>query len=191
MKQSEIINVNDIICFHCQSKNTLKHGKSSNNTQRYKCKDCSKTFSFKLFNSGKNELSELTETYLNGSTIREIAYNIHCSVIRLNHKIRKFLTDCPKWEDYLDSNTNSKNLKVVYLTSKKFAVKNNQTKSNYMYLLIAEDVLSSVVIGFDIVADDNEISWSNLLNRTNKRAYEISQFLFNGNLSLPDEWIKI
>lgn len=34
----------DIVCPHCKSENTMKHGKY-NNVQRYRCKDCNKTFS--------------------------------------------------------------------------------------------------------------------------------------------------
>jgi transposase-like protein len=173
-------------CFFCNSLNIVKHGKSNQGISRFRCKDCSKTFNNSTHTFRNENISEYCENYLKGSTLRNLAIQSHTSVIRLNKKIRTFLSTCPDWETYLDKNVLSKKLKVVYLSGKKFASRNNKDGSNYIYLATAIDALSSLVIGYEIGFEDSEIVWSKLISRLSLRNYECGQFVSNGNSNIEN-----
>ena len=33
-----------VLCRHCQSRNVIRHGKDGNGVQRFRCRDCARTF---------------------------------------------------------------------------------------------------------------------------------------------------
>jgi transposase-like protein len=64
----------EILCFYCCSNNLQKNGKSSNGTQRWRCKDCKKYFQreyrYNAYVHGiKDKIIEMT---LNSNGVRDI-----------------------------------------------------------------------------------------------------------------------
>lgn len=71
-------------CSYCRSINLVKHGLSKTYLQRYKCKDCGKTFQLtfekKAYQQGIKE--QIIEMSLNGSGTRDIARVLGVDKIR-------------------------------------------------------------------------------------------------------------
>jgi len=71
-------------CLHCQSEEVIRHGKSSNGKQRFRCLNCecpSQTFSLDSTYPGhKREVKQqIVDMTLNGSGIRDVARVLHVS----------------------------------------------------------------------------------------------------------------
>ena len=76
-------------CTHCGSSKYIKNGvyKSS---QRYRCKDCNKTFSDKVRKFTYADKERFLEMYLNNVGIRKAAKLLGCSSSLLVRWVREF-----------------------------------------------------------------------------------------------------
>ena len=171
-------------CINCGSKNVIKHGVTIKGSPRFRCRDCEKTWVENNIKVFKPEVNILTEEYLKGQTFRELVNLYKTAPIRINQKVRAYLSQCPNWEEYIDKLTDEKQIPVIYLTGKSFACSAAHTDDNSMYLALAVDLMSSLVIGFELGQKDNIEVWDNLISRLSKRGYKASSFMSNGNLSI-------
>lgn len=67
-----------IACPHCDSEDLVKNGHSENETQRYRCKTCRKSFQWEYrYRAWLPEVKEqIVEQTLNSSGIRDISRNL-------------------------------------------------------------------------------------------------------------------
>lgn len=168
-------------CPFCNSEKVIKHGKTSTGNPRYRCQQCKHTWVDKGITYIKPRISDLTEKYLEGATFRELAPLYHTSPLRINQKIRSFLLGCPNWEDYLDACTDIHKTSMIYLVGKSFSASKKLTGSNTMYLAMAVDALSTVVLGFQTAESDGIQVWSKLLARLHERKISTNNFMTNGS----------
>lgn len=180
-----------ILCVKCGSDEVIKHGTNNTGGVRMRCKSCQKTWTFNKLKQPKPDINVLTEMYLLGATIRDIVPIYNSSPHRINQKIRNSLAITPNWEDYLDSTSKNKKSDVVYLLGKSFACNYqieeidenhiSDNSNNSMYMAIAVDGLSSMIIGYEVGNSESPELWNNLFGRLNKRGYESKSFMSNGN----------
>lgn len=175
-----------VVCIYCKSTKVIKHGKTSTGNPRYRCRNCSKTWVEVKNDIVRPELSEIVIEYLNGKTCRELVGTYMSSPLRINQKIREFLAGCPNWEEYLDLVHPEHDVRLVYLFGKSFSCACRGAKNNSMYLALAVDALSSVVIGYEIGSKDNKATWINLLDRLNCRAVRVGTFMTNGSKHIEE-----
>ncbi len=168
-------------CPYCNSTKSIKHGKTSTGSPRYRCQSCSRTWIDKINYYNKPDIVTISEQYLAGATTRELAPIYHSSPLRVNQKIRSFLQGCPNWEDYLDTCTSRHRTSLIYLVGKEFSASKKITGSNSMYLALAIDALSSVVLGYQIAEKDSIKIWSKLLARMLERKIPCNNFMANGS----------
>ena len=81
-------------CPHCHSTNIIKHGKSSNGKQPYRCcnPDCLRaTFSLNLDYRGRDAKikQKIVEMKLNGTTVREISRVLGISTATVVKELKK------------------------------------------------------------------------------------------------------
>ena len=81
-------------CPHCQSSEVVRHGKSSNGKERFRCLEAEcpyQTFSLNLAYPGRNREAkqQITEITLNGSGVRDIARVLHISTSTGIQKLKK------------------------------------------------------------------------------------------------------
>jgi transposase-like protein len=96
-----MIHYQTIHCFHCQSTDLQKNGKSPEGTQRWYCKVCKKYFRLEYqYNACKPEVkAQITEMTLNGSGVRDIgrvlgiSKDTVCSDLKKNSKNEPLLFD--------------------------------------------------------------------------------------------------
>ena len=64
-----------IKCIHCQGTNLVKNGHSENGTQRWRCRECTKSFQLDYhYNAHKPGVkTQITELTLNSSGVRDIS----------------------------------------------------------------------------------------------------------------------
>ena len=84
-------------CVHCSNENVNKFGKQASGAQRYKCKDCLKTFQDNYANIGAKPETKLliVKMSLNGSGIRDISRVLSVSqgtVLTTLKKLKTFLS---------------------------------------------------------------------------------------------------
>jgi transposase-like protein len=83
-------------CIVCDSEDVVKNGKQASGKQRYKCKDCGKTFQNNYTNKGAKPETKLMiiKMSLNGSGIRDISRVLGIStntVLDVLKKLKNFL----------------------------------------------------------------------------------------------------
>jgi transposase-like protein len=81
-------------CSHCQSEEVIRHGKSSNGKQRFRCLnlDCPyQTFSLDCAYPGrKREVKrQIVDMTLNGSGVRDVARVLHVSTATVLQELKK------------------------------------------------------------------------------------------------------
>ncbi len=81
-------------CPDCHGTNVIKHGKSSNGKQRYRCcnRDCFRvTFSLNLDYPGRDAKTKqkIVEMKLNGNTVREISRVLNISTTTVVKELKK------------------------------------------------------------------------------------------------------
>lgn len=187
------------ICIYCKSNKIIKHGSTATGNKRYRCRVCSKTWVDEKFDIKRPEFHEIVEAYLNGRTYRDLVELYHTSPLRINQKIRLFLNDCPDWEEYLDVCVPNHRTILVYLVGKSFSCSTKTGKNNSMYVVMAIDALSTVVLGMQIGAKDSKSLWNEMLSRLKKRNISVPTFMTNGSkhiedavrISYPDSAIRI
>ena len=137
-------------CQYCRSRKVIKHGKTSTGNPRFRCRVCGKTWVLERNDPVRPHISDVTEAYLYGRTCRDLVSIYRSSPLRINQKIREFLNGCPRWEDYLDATVKNHEPRVVQLFGRTFSCSCNNSKSNTMFLAIAVDALSSLIVCFEI-----------------------------------------
>lgn len=173
-------------CIYCNSSKVIKHGKTSTGNRRYRCRNCGKTWVLEKTETVRPDIADIVKAYLNGRTCRDLVSVYHSSPLRINQKIREFLEGCPHWEDYLDACMIKQEPKLVYLIGKKFSCSCNGSKDNTMYLAMAVDALSSVVLGYEIGEKESGGVWLTLLDRLNCRSILVQSFMANGSRDIED-----
>ena len=181
-------------CITCGSEKIIKHGKTANGTIRLRCKDCNKTWAANKMREPKPDIHLLTEKYLNGLTFRELVPFYHSSPLRINQKIRETLAKSPDWETYLDTVSHQKNSDIIYLLGKSFACNfhpdGNEGEDNYMYLAIAVDGLSSMIVSYEIDTAETPQLWDRMFERMKSRGITSKIFMSNGNKNIVDATAK-
>lgn len=168
-------------CVFCKSQKVIKHGKTSTGNRRYRCRVCGKTWVQEKMETVRPDLPDIVELYLKGRTYRDLVSIYHSSPLRINQKIREFLEGCPDWEDYLDSCIDKHEPRLIYLVGKEFSCACKGAKSNKMYLALAVDALSTVVIGYEIDVKESKTVWLHLLDRLNCRGVLCPTFMAIGS----------
>ena len=159
-----------LVCPFCHSSRIVKHGRTSANTLRYRCLSCKRTWVKDGCSRPGPDLGALAESYLSGSSYRDLRSLYRSSPIRINQKLREYLDACtPKHES-----------RLIHLVGRKFKAKVNDSGEHSMYLALAIDALSTVVLGFEIGDCESENVWLSLLDRMNCRGFACPTFMSYG-----------
>ena len=83
-----------VLCSHCQSREVVRHGKSTNGKQRFRCleSECTyQTFSLNIAYPGRNRevKQQIVEMTLNGSGVQDIARVLHISTSTVIRELKK------------------------------------------------------------------------------------------------------
>jgi len=168
-------------CIYCKSFKVIKHGKTSNGNSRYRCRVCGKTWVLEKAETIRPDISDIAEAYLSGRTYRDLVAVYHSSPLRINQKIREFLEGCPHWEEYLDACVEKHEPRLIYLVGREFSCACRGSNNNRMYLAMAIDGLSSIVLGYEIDSKESNNVWLSLLDRMNCRGIVCPTFMGNGS----------
>ncbi len=173
-------------CIYCKSSKVIKHGKTTTGNPRFRCRSCGKTWVLEKNEPIRPDIADITEAYLNGRTCRDLVSIYHSSPLRINQKIREFLEGVPHWEDYLDASIQKHEPRLVFLIGRNFSCSVPGSKSNSMYLALAVDALSTMVLGYEIGKAENRNIWMQLLDRMNCRGFVCPSFMSNGSRNIED-----
>jgi transposase-like protein len=176
----------NLVCPFCHSPKVVKHGKTSANKLRLRCISCKRTWVKDGVNRQCPDFGRLTEAYLSGSSYRDLRSFYRSSPIRINQKIREYLEGCPSWEEYLDACTSKHESRLIHLVGKKFKASAGENDEHTMYLALAIDALSTVVLGFEIGECESENVWLSLLDRMNCRGIVCPTFMSYGFRIIED-----
>ncbi|MFP4527069.1 MAG: hypothetical protein ACLFQX_00850 [Candidatus Kapaibacterium sp.] len=173
-------------CQFCRSSKVIKHGKTTTGNPRFRCRNCGRTWVLEKNDPVRPDISDITEAYLSGRTCRDLVSIYHSSPLRINQKIREFLEGCPTWEQYLDACHRRHEPRLVNLIGRSFSCACNGSRNNKMFLAMAVDALSSVVLGFEIARSESRAVWLNLLDRMNCRGMICPSFMANGSRQIEE-----
>jgi hypothetical protein len=174
-------NAPEIRCPFCNSLRIIKHGRTSTNNQRFRCRNCQKTWVQNKIEKIVPDFGALTEAYLGGLSYRDLRAIYPNSPSRINQKIRKYLLDCANWEDYLDTSSPKHESRLIHLVGTKFNCTSKDNDDNCMFLAMAIDALSTVVLGFEIGTEESMDVWVGLLDRINCRGIICPTFMSYGS----------
>lgn len=174
------------LCPFCHSSKVVRHGKTSANNLRYRCISCKKTWVGSGHDKCCPDFGELAEAYLTGSTYRDLRSAYRSSPIRINQKIREYLCGCSSWEEYLDACTPKHESRLIHLVGRKFKANAGDATEHSMYLALAVDALSTVVLGYEIGESESEEMWTALLDRMNCRGIVCPTFMSYGFKAVED-----
>ncbi len=177
-------------CPYCNSTRIIKHGMTSANIQRYRCLFCHKTWVQNKLEKHQPDIGALTEAYFSGYSYRDLRAIYQSSPIRINQKIREYLLGCASWEEYLDACTPKHEARLIHLVGKNFKCNCGGNKEHSMFLALAIDALSTVVLGFELGKRDSTEVWTRLLDRMNCRGFVCPTFMSYGFKTI-DEALKI
>lgn len=170
----------DLACPYCHSSRVVKHGRTSARNVRYRCIFCKKTWVQNKVNQPRPDFALLTEAYLTGYSYRDLRLIYRSSPIRINEKIREYLQYCPSWEDYLDACQSKYQPRVIHLVGCRLKCKSSNSMDHSVYLALAIDALSTVVLGFELGSDESKDVWLRLLDRLNCRGIICPTFITYG-----------
>jgi len=176
----------EIKCPHCNSLRVIKHGKSSTNNPRYRCRYCHKTWVESKLTKEVPDFGALTEAYLGGFSYRDLRLIYPNSPTRINQKVRKYLLGCAHWEEYLDACSAKHESRLIHLVGTKFNCSSQDSNENCMFLALAIDALSTVVLGFEIGKKESQELWVTLLDRMNCRGILCPTFMSYGSKLIED-----
>lgn len=174
-------NETDCRCPYCNSARIIKHGRTSTNNPRFRCLFCHKTWVQSKLEKCNPDFGALTEAYLSGYSYRDLRSIYPNSPTRINQKIRKYLLGCSKWEDYLDACSPKHEARLIHLVGTKFNCTSTESDENCMFLAMAIDALSTVVLGFEIGEKESKDVWVSLLDRMNCRGIICPTFMSYGS----------
>ncbi len=175
-----------VVCPFCHSSKVVKHGKTSANNLRYRCIRCKKTWVKNPPRRQTPNFGRLAKEYLGGCSYRDLRSVYQSSPIRINQKIREYLGGCSFWEDYLDACTPKHESRLIHLVGEKFKANSDDSNGHSMYLAMAIDALSTVVLGFEIGECESEDIWITLLDRLNCRGVVCPTFMSYGFKVIED-----
>jgi transposase-like protein len=173
-------------CIYCKSSKVIKHGKTTTGNPRFRCRTCNRTWVLEKNEPLRPDVADITEAYLNGRTCRDLVGIYHSSPLRINQKIREFLAGCPNWEEYLDTCVEKHEPRLIYLIGRTFSSASEGSRNNTMFLGMAVDALSTVVLGYEIGKAETYNLWLTLLDRLNCRGVVCPSFMSNGTKSIED-----
>ena len=176
----------ELVCIYCRSTQVIRHGKTSTGNKRYRCRTCGKTWVLEKKEVNRPPVSVLVEEYLQGKTCRDLVELFHSSPLRVNQKVREYLQGVPNWENYLDTVLQNRSLRLVYLVGKPFACACKGTSNNSMFLAMAIDSLSNVIVGYQIGQKDSLDTWEILLDRMKTRGIKPITFMTNGSKHIEE-----
>ncbi|MCL4538659.1 MAG: transposase [Bacteroidetes bacterium] len=176
----------DLVCPFCHSSKVVKHGKTSANKLRYRCTCCKRTWVKNGVDRQSPDFGGLAGAYLSGSSYRDLRSVYRSSPIRINQKIREYLSGCSSWEEYLDASTPKHDSRLIHLVGKKFKANVCESREHSMYLALAIDALSTAVLGFEIGESESENVWMALLDRMNCRGFVCPTFMSYGFKVIED-----
>ncbi|MFA6570449.1 MAG: IS1 family transposase [Bacteroidota bacterium] len=178
-------------CPYCKSSLVIKHGHTTTGNNRFRCRKCGKTWVLEKNEVIRPDLAEIVEAYLMGRTYRDLVEVYHSSPLRINQKIRDFLDGCPPWEQYVDACVKSHEPRMVYLVGRTFSCYREGQKGNTMYLALAVDSLSTVVLGYEVDTKESSNVWLRLLDRLNSRGVICPTFISNGANAIDEAIMTI
>lgn len=184
------INYSNITCPFCNSSRIIKHGKTTADIQRFRCMFCQRTWVQNKIPKQSPDIGALTEAYLSGYSYRDLRSIYHSSPTRINQKIREYLLGCSSWEDYLDACTPKHEARLIHLVGKKFKCNLGSNKEHLMFLALAIDALSTVVLGYELAEAESTDVWITLLDRMNCRGFVCPTFMSYG-FKTVDEALKV
>jgi len=173
--------VDNVKCPFCNSSRVNKHGKTSTENQRFRCRYCKKTWVTNVISKKKTNFGALAEAYLGGYSYRDLHSIYPNSPTRINQKIREYLLGCCDWEEYLDACSPKHESRLIHLVSKKFACTSDANSGNCRTVAMAIDALSTVVLGYEIGKKDTKDLWITLLDRLNCRGFNCPTFMSYGS----------
>ncbi len=173
-------------CPFCNSLRIIKHGRTSTDNQRYRCRNCQKTWVQNKLETKIPDFGALTEAYLGGLSYRDLRSIYPNSPSRINQKIRKYLLNCANWEEYLDACSPEHESRLIHLVGTKFNCTSKDSDENCMFLAMAIDALSTVVLGFEIGEKESKDVWIRLLDRMNCRGIICPTFMSYGSKIIED-----
>jgi transposase-like protein len=174
-------------CIHCHSYNFIKHGRTSSGSTRFRCRDCKKTWINNEEHYIKPDINEIAKKYLAGASLRDLVSIYKSSPLRLNQKLRAHLEKCVSWENYIDTHFNYISTKLTLLVGVNFSCVNDfATENNQMFVAMAIDAYSSLVIGYEINTYDEANVWNRLLKRMKKRNVICDNFMSNGSMHIVE-----
>ena len=173
--------ISKICCPYCNSCRVIKHGKTSTNTQRFRCRYCKRTWVQDRTKQPVVDYNKLAEAYLSGYSYRELRAIYPNSPSRINQQIRKYLLGCSNWEDYLDACSPKHEVRLVHLVGTKFNCLSRESDENCKFVGLAIDALSTVVLGFEIGENESVDLWTKLLDRLNCRGIVSPTFMSYGS----------
>jgi hypothetical protein len=176
----------NLSCPFCNSSRIIKHGKTSTNTQRYRCRYCKKTWIPSKLNKKGPDFGVLVEAYLSGYSYRDLRTIYPNSPTRINQKLREYLMGCAPWEEYLDACSPNHEARLIHLVGTKFNCSSKDSDENCMFLAMAIDALSTVVLGFEISQRESQDVWITLLDRLNCRKIICPTYMSYGSRMIED-----
>jgi len=176
----------EIKCPYCNSTRVIKHGRTSTNNPRFRCRYCKKTWVESKLTKQVPDFGALTEAYLSGYSYRDLRSIYPNSPTRINQKVRKYLLGCPHWEEYLDAASPKHESRLIHLVGTKFNCSSKDSDQNCMFLALAIDALSTVVLGFEIGKKESHDVWVSLLDRMNCRGILCPTFMSYGSSVIED-----
>jgi len=179
-----------ICCPSCESSHIIHYGRTNKGTERFHCMDCNKTWSDYLKRECPS-IVELVEEYLLGETYRQLQEKYHLSSHHLNERIRCFLSHLPNWECFIDLCVpKNRDSRLIHLFGLEFNCYDHEINDHKMYLALAVDAISTLVLGFEIGNIGSDDIWYYLLDRLNCRGIICPIFL---STSLPqiDDALKL
>ena len=183
--------IDEINCIYCRSNKVIRHGTTSKGHRRYRCRNCNKTWIHERKDLQRPDISDVVEAYLQGKTYRDLVDTYKSSPLRINQKIREFLQGCPDWEEFLDTCVPQHDTKLVYLIGKNFSCSIPGSKNNTMYVAMAVEALSSIVLGFEIGLKDSRSIWQNLVSRLSNRGIFSQTFMTNGSKHIEESVLSV
>ena len=168
-------------CVKCGSLQFVKHGLTQAGVQRFRCIDCSKTWTLGTGETPTVDLANISQQYLDGKTIRELVKYYPTSPVRINHQVRAYLEQCPDWHNFVDTLVPNHNPKQIYLSGKKFNCSWKGGQANKMFVAFAIDAMTSLVIAYKVSFSDSDEIWMDLLTNLKSRNIRTNSFLTNGS----------
>lgn len=177
-------------CPFCKSKHVRRHGTTPKGSVRFRCLSCKKTWTLRDSNKESPDSDILTSIYLQGLSYRQIRAIYQMSPMRLNQRIRDFLTGCPSWEDYLDSCVKDHNYKVITLYGAPLQTSHKGRDGKNLHIALAVDAMATVVIGYECASEESVPMWRKLLTRLVDRKVKNPRFLYDASNSFIEKAIK-